>query len=128
MATRMQQRRATALEWDTNNPVLALGEIGFDTTNNTIKIGDGEKTWSELPAISGPQGPTGPTGPQGLQGDLGPTGPQGVPGGEVAVTGPTAPTGNQGDFWFDTEDGRLYMYYEDGTSSQWIQVNIIPPA
>jgi hypothetical protein len=31
MATRMQQRRGTALQWSTSNPVLAAGEIGFET-------------------------------------------------------------------------------------------------
>jgi len=31
------------------------------------------------------------------------------------------PTPNQGELWFDIESGVLYVYYNDGTSSQWVQ-------
>lgn len=48
MATRMQQRRGTALEWLTADPVLAAGEIGFETDTNSFKIGDGINNWSLL--------------------------------------------------------------------------------
>lgn len=46
--TKIQLRRDTATNWGTTNPVLAQGEIGFDTTNNKFKIGDGANTWSSL--------------------------------------------------------------------------------
>lgn len=45
---RMQQRRDTASNWASNNPTLAAGEIGVDTTNAIIKIGDGVTAWSSL--------------------------------------------------------------------------------
>lgn len=48
MATRMQQRRGTAQQWTAANPVLAAGEIGFETDSNKFKIGDGTNTWSLL--------------------------------------------------------------------------------
>ena len=48
MATRMQQRRGTALQWSTANPVLAAGEIGFETDTSKFKIGNGSSTWSAL--------------------------------------------------------------------------------
>ena len=48
MTTRMQQRRGTATQWTTGNPVLAAGEIGFETDTNKFKIGDGSSTWSAL--------------------------------------------------------------------------------
>jgi hypothetical protein len=48
MATRMQQRRGTATQWTTANPILAAGEIGFETNTNKFKIGDGVNTWSAL--------------------------------------------------------------------------------
>jgi hypothetical protein len=48
MATRMQQRRGTAAEWTNVNPVLAAGEIGFETDTGQFKIGDGTNTWSDL--------------------------------------------------------------------------------
>jgi len=48
MAIRMQQRRGTAEQWTTANPVLGPGEIGFEVDTNSFKIGDGESTWSQL--------------------------------------------------------------------------------
>ena len=37
---------------------------------------------------------------------------------ETSNTEPSSPT--NGDLWFDTEDGTLSVYYNDGDSSQWI--------
>lgn len=48
MATRMQQRRGTASQWTSANPILAAGEIGFETDNNKFKIGDGVNHWADL--------------------------------------------------------------------------------
>ena len=45
MATRMQQRRGTADQWLTADPVLDVGEIGFETDTNSFKIGDGVNSW-----------------------------------------------------------------------------------
>ena len=52
MATRMQQRRGTAAQWTTANPILAAGEIGFETDNNKFKIGDGVNHWDDLSYFS----------------------------------------------------------------------------
>jgi hypothetical protein len=51
MATRMQQRRGTSVEWASDNPVLAAGEIGVDTTTKQIKVGDGLLNWADLPDV-----------------------------------------------------------------------------
>jgi hypothetical protein len=52
MATRMQQRRGTAAQWistnDGNGPILAPGEIGFESDTNKFKIGDGTNHWVNL--------------------------------------------------------------------------------
>jgi len=48
MATRMQQRRGTAAQWTAANPVLAAGELGYETDTNEFRIGDGVNTWSSL--------------------------------------------------------------------------------
>ena len=48
MATRMQQRRGTATQWTTANPILAAGEIGFESNTNKFKIGDGANHWDDL--------------------------------------------------------------------------------
>lgn len=48
MATRMQQRRGTAQQWADADPILAAGEIGFETDTSQFKIGDGVNAWSDL--------------------------------------------------------------------------------
>jgi len=53
VATKIQVRRGSSSEWSTANPVLATGEIGYDTTANKFKIGDGVKTWSLLSYTDG---------------------------------------------------------------------------
>lgn len=41
----------------------------------------------------------------------------------VAVTSPTKPlTANNGDIWYNTTRGITYIYYDDGTSSQWVEI------
>lgn len=48
MATRMQQRRGTATQWTTANPILNVAEIGYETDTNKFKIGDGTNHWADL--------------------------------------------------------------------------------
>ena len=48
MATRMQQRRGTSEQWSTANPILAAGEIGYETDTNEFRIGDGVNRWNDL--------------------------------------------------------------------------------
>lgn len=45
---RRQERRATAANWSSTNPILAAGELGYDTTNDVLKIGDGSTAWNSL--------------------------------------------------------------------------------
>jgi hypothetical protein len=98
---------------------------------------------------TGPQGDTGPTGPTGNDGNPGAdgaTGPQGEPGptgptgndgnpGADGATGPqgpnstvsdTQPNTGTGTFWYDTNDGRTYIY----TGSTWADASptVITPA
>ena len=48
MATRMQQRRGTAAQWTEANPILNAGEIGWESSTNKFKIGDGSAHWADL--------------------------------------------------------------------------------
>ena len=48
MATQIQIRRDTALNWTNYNPTLAAGELGYDSTNEAVKIGDGTTAWNSL--------------------------------------------------------------------------------
>ena len=44
----MQQRRGTAAQWTAANPILAAGEIGFETDTNKFKMGNGSSVWTAL--------------------------------------------------------------------------------
>ena len=49
MATKIQLRRDTKLNWETTNPILSQGEPGLETNTAKIKHGDGIHPWNELP-------------------------------------------------------------------------------
>ena len=55
MAIRLQVRRDTSTNWSTNNPILQVGEFGFDTTANRFKIGiasNETSRWNALPYLN----------------------------------------------------------------------------
>ena len=41
-------KRATAARWVSQNPVLAAGEIGYETDTRKMKLGDGTSSWTQL--------------------------------------------------------------------------------
>jgi hypothetical protein len=61
MTTRIKLRRDTAANWTSANPVLALGEPGYDTTNNKLKVGNGTSTWTQLSYLTDATGTVGAT-------------------------------------------------------------------
>ena len=98
MPYRILLRRDTSLNWEYNNPVLMLGEPGYESDTGMLKIGNGQDPWTQLDYIEGIQGPIGDQGPTG---DSGPTGPQGIIGntgatGNPGATGVAGLTGEQG--------------------------------
>ena len=52
MSITMQQKRGTSTNWETNNPLLLAGEIGFETDTQKLKIGNGTDNWNDLPYVS----------------------------------------------------------------------------
>mgnify|MGYP003351088888 CR=1 FL=1 len=55
---RLQIRSGTDTQWATGATgpsciVLAKGELGYDTVNHVLKVGDGVSCWVNLPSISG---------------------------------------------------------------------------
>jgi len=75
--------------------------------------------------------PIGYTGSRGFTGSA--SSQAGFTGSAATVaTSTTPPAGAvDGNIWFDEDDGTVYIYYNDGTSSQWVEIgnsNYIPAA
>ena len=89
------------------------------------------------------RGPQGEPGPPGEDGAVGPPGPAGAPGADSTVPGPPGPAGPagppgtaadagavtdvtppaspvDGKLWWDSTSGNLFVFYDDGTSTQWV--------
>ena len=63
MAVRIQIRNGTANEWQSVNPILAIGELAIEIDTRKFKIGNGNQAWNNLPYAE--QGETGMRGPTG---------------------------------------------------------------
>lgn len=96
---RLRPVSSSVLEASSNS----IGEIFFDDTNDTLRLftttgsslSVATKEWVQSSgALSGASI-------------------------EVGLTPPSNP--QQGNIWLDLSDGNLYVYVNDGTSSQWIQ-------
>ena len=48
----------TAAEWESQNPVLGAGVLGYDSTNDITKIGDGTTAWADLNMVATKPKPT----------------------------------------------------------------------
>jgi len=95
--------------WDrvpSSGPQGAPGPAGSDGTDGS----------------DGGPGPTGPPGPQGPTGPAGGDGADGVAGLDIGTSPPVGPSA-AGDLWWDSDDGDLHVYYNDGNSSQWVTVS-----
>ena len=51
MPYQIRIRRDTTSNWTSNDPILALGEMGFATDTNEIRVGNGPDVWSDLEPI-----------------------------------------------------------------------------
>ena len=52
LIARLSEKNYTSEQWTALNPILEAGEIGIDLTTNRLKIGDGVKSWNNLPYMS----------------------------------------------------------------------------
>lgn len=51
--TTFKFKRGLLMRWEEQNPVLAAGEPGWASDVYILKIGDGVRPWTELPALTG---------------------------------------------------------------------------
>lgn len=58
--SRVMSRRGTTAQWTSANPVLSSGEMGYDSTLKTFKVGDGATAWATLPTLVSPLTVLGP--------------------------------------------------------------------
>jgi hypothetical protein len=118
----------------------ATGATGAGATGATgasgVQGATGVQGLQGPPGATG-AGATGASGPQGASGTVGATGATGA--GATGATGPQGATGSGGggsitvgpspsvgNLWWDSVGGQLYVYYNDGTSSQWVVSNNEP--
>ena len=93
-------REGQASNWTATNPVLGMGEPGYENDTGNMKIGNGTTDWNHLPyvtgvgmAVPGPPGDPGPPGPVGPAGADGAPGPASTVPGPAGATGPAGPAG-----------------------------------
>lgn len=84
-----------------NRKLGSRGEIFYDREDNTLRLFDGIESG----------------GFALLRADL--TNVEGVIGAQPSATVP--PIAQIGAMWFNTTNGRLFVYYNDGNSNQWVQ-------
>ena len=53
ITAQIQARHDTAANWTANNPTLAVGELGYETDTQKLKLGDGATAWTTLPYLTG---------------------------------------------------------------------------
>ena len=53
MGQTIKIRRDSAASWVASNPILSVGEMGWNTGEAMMKIGDGVTRWNSLPYMSG---------------------------------------------------------------------------
>ena len=101
------------------------GDLGY--TGSQGDQGTTGFTGSTGAGYTGSEG-NGFTGSQGLVGYTGSAGTGGGGGGasvSVGTTPPGSPTA--GDLWWNSEEGTMYLYYNDGSTSQWVEASPVTP-
>ena len=110
------------------------GEVGEKGAPSTVAGPAGDKGQKgEIGA--GDKGQKGEDGSDGAAGDKGQKGEIGVGnkgdkgegntgGAQVTIsdTAPTSPTPSNGDLWWESDTFDLHVYYEDGSSNQWVSI------
>jgi hypothetical protein len=93
----------------------SVGDVWFNTNTAVAVVWYEDADSAQWVEFAG-QGLRGPAGATGA------TGPAGEDGTNIQMTS-SAPSGaSSGDLWYDTTDGKLYVYFQDSDSAQWVQV------
>ena len=107
----IQFRRGTTLEHSAFTG--EIGEVTVDTDKNTIVVHDGSTPGGHPLALYSDLSGAPSSGSSG-----------GSTGGASTTVSDTAPSSpSAGDFWYNSSTLGLFIYYNDGNSSQWVQVS-----
>jgi hypothetical protein len=103
-----------------DSPVGYTGSAGVGYTGSA---GTDGFTGSTGAGFTGSQGTQGNSGFTGSIGAIGYTGSSAASGSSVTIsaTAPSSPTA--GDMWWNSNIGSLYIYYNDGNTSQWVEAS-----
>ena len=101
----------TALTVSGNVNLTGTGYIklpsGNDTTERPGTAAEGMLRWNNTSNVF-----------EGYDGNV-----WGKIGGGAAVQSAAPSPANPGDLWYDTDDGRMFVYYTDSNSSQWVDAS-----
>lgn len=101
MANTIQLRRSAVASAVPTTAQLALGELAINTYDGKLylkKNVSGTESIVEIGAGGGGGSTT-----------------------TISATPPSSPSA--GNLWWDSEEGKLKIYYSDGTSSQWVDAS-----
>ena len=102
-------------------PSTVAGPAGDKGQKGEIGAGDkGQKGEGGAAGAAGDKGQKGEIG-VGTKGDKG----DGTAGGAqvtISDTAPTSPTPSNGDLWWESDTFDLHVYYQDGSSNQWVSI------
>ena len=97
------------------------GEVGDKGQKG--EIGDkGQKGEIGATGGTGGTGSKGEAGDKGQKGEVAEKGQKGE-GANVATSSSPPSSPDAGDLWWDTDDGDLHVYYNDGNTSQWVNTS-----
>ena len=98
------------------------GEAGDKGAASSVQGPSGDKGQKGEVGAQGSGGSAGSDGVKGQKGEVGEKGQKGE-GANVATqsNAPSSPVA--GDLWWDTDDGDLHVYYNDGNTSQWVNTS-----
>ena len=108
---------ANSSQWVTANNAGPQGPQGAQGATGA----QGHQGVQGAAGAQGAQGRQGAQGVQGAQGHQGRQGSVGIASLTISQTPPSSPA--QGDMWWDSDDSTLGLYYNDGNSSQWVNIN-----
>lgn len=103
-------------------PTGTATNLGYTSSTSTITSSTG--TGVALPTFTANAAGLTPASGGGTSKYLRSDGNWIVLGSSVTTIGGNPPSNPQvGDSWYDSDDGRMYLYYQDTDSSQWVEAN-----